>query len=132
MGSLIGTLLLYISGAVLIANVPPSTFMVVGILAVSWAACRLGVSMERWETSRCWDGEDLDPDHNKLPKIGQSVLFHLNSSDSWEVFTVTGYYVWGDLGGNPRLHRVFVQGVDRDGFHNARLLCDIRYPEKTT
>lgn len=61
-----------------------------------------------------------------LPKVGSRVLIHLGRQDEWVEHAVTGYYVWGDLGGNESLHRVFVRVVDDAGFPNARLLNDVR------
>lgn len=61
-----------------------------------------------------------------LPPIGSTVLIHLSSQDAWVEHTVTGYYAWGDLSGNPRLQRVFVRVVDADGTRNARMLCDVK------
>lgn len=61
-----------------------------------------------------------------LPAIGEEVLIHLASSDKWVPHRVVGYYAWCDRGGNKSLHRVFVRVVDRDGYQNARLLCDVR------
>lgn len=69
----------------------------------------------------------LDPvEDDLLPAIGEKVLIHLSSSDSWVEHRVVGYYVWGDLGRNTGLHRVFVRVVDSDGLPNARLLRDVR------
>lgn len=69
----------------------------------------------------------LDPvEGDLLPAIGEKVLIHLSSSDSWVEHRVVGYYVWGDLGRNTGLHRVFVRVVDSDGLPNARLLRDVR------
>ena len=61
-----------------------------------------------------------------LPAIGEEVLIHLASLDAWVPHTVTGYYAWGDHGGNSSLHRVFVRVVDAAGYPNARLLRDVR------
>ena len=72
-----------------------------------------------------WDGK---PERNGslLPPIGSRVLFHLSSSDAWTEFVVTSYYAWGDHGGDPVLHRVFVYGIDAQGFSNSRMLKDVR------
>lgn len=68
----------------------------------------------------------LDPvEGDKLPPVGSKVLIHLARQDAWVEHTVTGYYAWGDLGGNPHLHRVFVRVKDADGYDNARLLSDV-------
>lgn len=69
----------------------------------------------------------LEPvEGDQLPAVGSKVLAHLGSSDKWVEHEVTGYYVWGDLGGNTRLSRVFVRLADSHGYPNARMLCDIR------
>lgn len=68
---------------------------------------------------------------DKLPPVGSKVLIHLARQDEWIEHTVTGYYVWGDLGGNPYLHRVFVRVMDSEGYDNARLLKDVRIPGET-
>lgn len=65
-------------------------------------------------------------DGDLLPAIGEKVLIHLNSSDSWVEHRVVGYYVRGDLGRNTGFHRVFVRVVDGNGYPNARLLQDVR------
>lgn len=65
-------------------------------------------------------------DGDLLPAIGEKVLIHLNSSDSWVEHRVVGYYVRGDLGRNTGFHRVFVRVVDSNGYLNARLLQDVR------
>lgn len=65
-------------------------------------------------------------DGDLLPAIGEKVLIHLNSSDSWVEHRVVGYYVRGDLGRNTGFHRVFVRVVDSNGYPNARLLQDVR------
>lgn len=61
-----------------------------------------------------------------LPPVGSLVLAHLGRSDAWVPHMVTGYYVWGDLGGNANLQRVFVRLRDAAGFTNARMLRDLR------
>ena len=121
---------LYASGTWMATHYGPSIAQVTGILLLSYASCQFGKILGHMEASKEWDGEGLEDRCNILPRIGQDVLFHMGSSDSWEPYTVTGYYVWGDLGGNPRLHRVFVRGISTDGIPNARMLGDIRYPEK--
>lgn len=64
---------------------------------------------------------------NLLPALGSTVFFRLASSNSWEPFTVTGFYVWPSLEPNDKInHRVFVVGKDADGYSNSRLLADIR------
>lgn len=61
-----------------------------------------------------------------LPPVGSKVLIHLASPDAWVEHTVAGYYVWGDLGGNKHLHRVFVRVVSNSGYPNARMLHEVR------
>lgn len=61
-----------------------------------------------------------------LPPVGSKVLIHLASLDEWVERTVTGYYVWGDLGGSKHLHRVFVRVVSESGYPNARMLHEVR------
>jgi hypothetical protein len=71
--------------------------------------------------------EALEPvDGDVLPAVGSKVLIHLGRQDAWVEHEVTGYYVWGDLGKNPALHRVFVRVKDAQGYDNARLLMDVR------
>jgi len=60
------------------------------------------------------------------PAFESKALIHLASVDQWVEHTVVGYYVWADLKGDPRLHRVFVRVVNTDGYENARMLCDVR------
>lgn len=75
----------------------------------------------------------LEPVHGDLlPPIGSQVLIHLGSLNRWVEHTVIGYYAWGDLGGNPALHRVFVRVRDDAGYENARLLQDVRPVAKET
>lgn len=74
-----------------------------------------------------WYEEPLHPvEGDRLPAIGRKVFIRLSSSDSWVEHTVTGYYVWDDLQGSASLHRVFVRVRDGAGYHNARLLKDVR------
>lgn len=61
-----------------------------------------------------------------LPAVGEVVEIHLNSSNTWEKHTVTGYYVWAAHSGAENLHRVSVRVVDSNGYPNARSLSDIR------
>lgn len=61
-----------------------------------------------------------------LPAIGETVHFKLASSDSWEPYTVAGFYAWQDLKLDPSLHRVFVRGISATGSENSRLLMDVR------
>ena len=71
---------------------------------------------------REWQVDEFD--NNLLPKLGSEVFFHLSSSDSREPFTVTGFSVLNSLTGTD--HRVFIHGVDSDGFKNVRLIQDIK------
>lgn len=69
----------------------------------------------------------LEPVHDDLlPQLGSKVLIHLASCDKWVEHTVAGFYVWGDLAGDPSLQRVFIRVLDQDGIVNARLLKDVR------
>lgn len=61
-----------------------------------------------------------------LPPVGERVLIHLARSDKWVEHRVIGYYVWGDLRGDPGLQRVNVRVISEDGYQNARLLKDVR------
>lgn len=63
-------------------------------------------------------------DNNLLPQIGSKVFFNLASSGSWEPFTVTGFSVLNSLTSTD--YRVFIHGVDSDGFNNVRLIQDIK------
>lgn len=64
-----------------------------------------------------------------LPQIGETVLINLASQNEWVKHTVAGYYVWGSLGEDKNLHRVFIRVRDEDGNLNARLLSDIKRDE---
>lgn len=66
-----------------------------------------------------------------LPSLGDTVYFKLASSDSWEPYTVAGFYAWQGLKLYPSLHRVFVRGISATGSENSRLLKDVRrsHPE---
>lgn len=71
----------------------------------------------------------LEPvEGDKLPPVGSRVFILHGRDDQTHACTVTGYYAWGDLAGDKRLHRVFVrlvyEGTDRE---QARMLCDC-YP----
>lgn len=75
------------------------------------------------------NAEALQPvEGDLLPPVGSTVLIHLASPGKWVEREVVGYYVWGDLGGQENLHRVFVRVKDKDGHLNARPLNDIRLP----
>ena len=71
---------------------------------------------------------ELEPvDGDLLPAIGEEVEIHLNSVGAWVPHRVVGYYVWGGFNDDkPYLHRVFVRVADKDGYLNARNLCDVR------
>ena len=71
---------------------------------------------------REWQADEFD--NNLLPKLGSEVFFHLASSDSWEPFNVTGFSVLNSLTSTD--YRVFIHGVDSDGFKNVRLIQDIK------
>ncbi|MEE5149082.1 hypothetical protein V2J91_23590 [Pseudomonas alliivorans] len=80
---------------------------------------------QAWQASR--EVEALEPVvGDQLPPVGSKVQIHLGSLDAWVDHTVAGYYVWGDLGGNDSLSRVFVRVRDESGYLNARLLKDVR------
>lgn len=71
----------------------------------------------------------VEPVHGDvLPPVGSRVYIRHGRDNDAHACTVTGYYAWGDLGGDKRLHRVFVrlvyEGTDRQ---QARMLCDC-YP----
>ena len=80
---------------------------------------------QQFADATAWDGEP-GKDESRLPPMGSRVLFHLASQEAWAEFVVTGYYAWGDHGGDPVLHRVFVYGIDAQGFSNSRMLKDVR------
>lgn len=63
-----------------------------------------------------------------LPVLGSRVYIRHARDDLAHACTVTGYYAWGDLGGNPRLHRVSVRlAYEVGGISQSRMLCDC-YP----
>lgn len=64
-------------------------------------------------------------DNDVLPPVNTPVLFHMASSDSWQPFTVTGYYVWKNHDNKPGF-RVNVLGIDAQGYKNARSLEEIK------
>lgn len=75
----------------------------------------------------------LAPAHGDvLPPLGDTVYFKLASSDSWEPYTVAGFYAWPDLKLDPSLHRVFVRGISATGSENSRLLKDVRRSQSET
>jgi len=75
-----------------------------------------------WPTNLKFDPVDGD----LLPSVGSTIFIELASSKTWEPHTVTGYYVWGDLGGDEYLNRVFVRCISKQGYSNARMLRDIK------
>lgn len=71
----------------------------------------------------------LDPVHgNVLPAIGDRVWIRHGRHADAHACIVRGYYAWNDLGGNPRLHRIFLRLAyeGRKGMvtEQARMLCD--------
>jgi hypothetical protein len=69
---------------------------------------------------RIWDGEGLPP-------VGCDVLIGHGRDDDDHICTVTGYTIWPDLGGNKRLHRVFIDLVYKgEETKQQRMLCDVR------
>ncbi len=63
-----------------------------------------------------------------LPPVGSRVYIRHGRDNDAHACTVTGYYAWGDLGGDKRLHRVFVRLVyEGTDIQQARMLCDC-YP----
>ena len=60
-----------------------------------------------------------------LPPVGSRVYIRHGRDNGAHACTVTGYYAWGDLGGDKRLHRVFVRLVyEGTDTQQARMLCD--------
>lgn len=60
-----------------------------------------------------------------LPPVGSRVYIRHGRAPGAHACTVTGYYAWGDLGGDKRLHRVFVRLVyEGTDTQQARMLCD--------
>jgi len=71
---------------------------------------------------KIWDGR-------QLPEVGDEVLIHLASSNSWERRTVSGFKIWPHLDGDRAYHRIFVNVFytqDGQKIPNARLLNEIR------
>jgi hypothetical protein len=68
----------------------------------------------------------IEPVHGDcLPPIGSRVFIRHGRDDDAHACIVTGYYVWGDLKGSKRLHRVFVRLVyEGTDTKQARMLCD--------
>ena len=89
------------------------------------AHAMLNAAAWAWQAAR--EVPTLEPvAGDQLPPVGSKVDIHLGRSDAWVEHTVAGYYVWGDLGGNQSLSRVFVRVRDDSGYLNARLLKDVR------
>ena len=62
---------------------------------------------------------------DQLPPVGSRIFIRHGRDDDAHACIVTGYYVWGDLKGDKRLHRVFVRMVyEGTQTQNARMLCD--------
>lgn len=68
----------------------------------------------------------LEPvEGDQLPPVGSRIFIRHGRDDDAHACIVTGYYVWGDLKGDKRLHRVFVRMVyEGTQTQNARMLCD--------
>ena len=63
-----------------------------------------------------------------LPPVGSRVFIRHGRDNDAHACIVTGYYAWGDLKGDKRLHRVFVRMVyEGTSIEQARMLCDC-YP----
>lgn len=71
---------------------------------------------------KVWNGK-------QLPEVGNEVLIHLSSLDSWEKYIVQGFHIWPSLNGDTAYHRIFVDVWRTDNGQkvtNSRLLRDIR------
>lgn len=68
----------------------------------------------------------LEPvEGDQLPPVGSRIFIRHGRDDDAHACIVTGYYVWGDLKGDKRLHRVFVRMVyEGTQTQNTRMLCD--------
>ena len=62
-----------------------------------------------------------------LPAVGSEVLIHLARSEQWVKHTVLGYYVWGNLDGDPYSQRVFVRVRDADGIEGLEAAEDLGF-----
>ena len=82
---------------------------------------------EVWQASRrAQVVPQLEPvEGDQLPPVGSRIFIRHGRDDDAHACIVTGYYVWGDLKGDKRLHRVFVRMVyEGTQTQNARMLCD--------
>lgn len=80
-----------------------------------------------WQAaSRAQVVPQLEPaEGDQLPPVGSRIFIRHGRDDDAHACIVTGYYVWGDLKGDKRLHRVFVRMVyEGTQTQNARMLCD--------
>lgn len=79
-----------------------------------------------WAVACAKAGEPVHGD--VLPPVGSRVYIRHGRDNDAHACMVTGYYAWGDLGGDKRLHRVFVRLVyEGTDIQQARMLCDC-YP----
>lgn len=72
-----------------------------------------------------WNGKS-GKHESLLPPVGSRVSIFLSSNGKWIDHVVSGYYVWGNLGNDTNVHRVFVTVRDSEGYPNARLLNNVR------
>ena len=82
---------------------------------------------EAWQAARRTQVvPQLEPvEGDQLPPVGSRIFIRHGRDDDAHACIVTGYYVWGDLKGDKRLHRVFVRMVyEGTQTQNARMLCD--------
>jgi hypothetical protein len=64
------------------------------------------------QANRALEPVDLEPvEGDLMPAIGSRVFILHARDDLAHACTVTGFYVWADLGGSVNLHRVFVRLV---------------------
>lgn len=80
-----------------------------------------------WQAkSRAQVVPQLEPvEGDQLPPVGSRIFIRHGRDDDAHACIVTGYYVWGDLKGDKRLHRVFVRMVyEGTDTKQARMLCD--------
>ncbi|MEJ8837796.1 hypothetical protein [Ramlibacter sp. AN1133] len=61
-----------------------------------------------------------------LPPVNSRVWAHYARPNEWREQTVVGYYVWPDLSGSSRVHRVFLRLRDDEGWPSARMLLDVQ------
>ena len=82
---------------------------------------------EAWQAARrAQVVPQLEPvEGDQLPQVGSRIFIRHGRDDDAHACIVTGYYVWGDLKGDKRLHRVFVRMVyEGTQTQNTRMLCD--------